>query len=109
MTRYHLDLTRSVRDIVTDSNDEQARAAFVRVPGSAARAFSWPQVAGSPPVFRARCGRRREYPTEADALAYERGYYHPEERHDIGTPAFVGWCDFEFDQQMLDDARKGLA
>lgn len=58
-----------------------------------------------PLTYQARCGRRRRYESEADALAYEAGWdcYPGGPIPPIGTPGSTGYFDAEvawFDRQV---------
>lgn len=70
----------------------------------------WSTVLKNATVYKARLGRRREYKTKADALAYEDGYsswpVYPEQ--EPGAAFLTGWLDHE--TQFLDcadDDRRG--
>lgn len=61
--------------------------------------INWPQVIANATVYRARCGRRLAFKSEADALAYEHGYANPHALHDVGTPADQGARDWHVEEE----------
>lgn len=57
-------------------------------------------------VYRAACGRRRAYKTEAEALAYDRGFnaFPAPFDGEMNTPESDGWFDAETQFQEQFDA-----
>ncbi len=59
--------------------------------------------------YTASCGRRRTFQSEADMLAYERGYFAYWRREECmphpNTPAGTGWIDAEMED--LDKLDRG--
>ena len=103
MTAFRLNLAleqvadhvRAEQQRVGQQSDAERALAAITHPA----AFRWPQVIANATIYRARCGKRTAFASEADALAYEAGYRDPHAEHAPGTPAAQGAADARADDE----------